>query len=184
MEGNGVAFQVAGADAGWSEAVKMTDVVLKLSARDLLHADLASCGWAGSAHHLAGVARQLERARLGEVDYLAVCPATDIPVAKGGVDYQVKEGVGTLWQLAVQPALQSCGIGTFLVQAAELRIRNRGLRHAELGVEENNPRARALYERLGYVAYDRQPDSWEEQAPDGTLRRYETMCTLLRKDLP
>lgn len=117
----------------------MTDVVLKLSARDLLHADLASCGWAGSAHHLAGVARQLERARLGEVDYLAVCPATDIPVAKGGVDYQVKEGVGTLWQLAVQPALQSCGIGTFLVQAAELRIRNRGLRHAELGVEENNP---------------------------------------------
>lgn len=162
----------------------MTDVVLKLSARDLLHADLASCGWAGSAHHLAGVARQLERARLGEVDYLAVCPATDIPVAKGGVDYQVKDGVGTLWQLAVQPALQSCGIGTFLVQAAELRIRNRGLRHAELGVEENNPRARALYERLGYVAYDRRPDSWEEQAPDGTLRRYETMCTLLRKDLP
>lgn len=66
----------------------MIDVVLKLSARDLVHADLASCGWAGSDHHLAGVAKQLERARTGEVDYLAVCSATDIPVAKGGVDYQ------------------------------------------------------------------------------------------------
>ncbi|MCV2458067.1 GNAT family N-acetyltransferase [Streptomyces sp. ICN988] len=170
-------------DAGSPEVLKMINVVLRLSARDLVHADLASCGWAGSEHHLAGVAEQLERVRSGEVDYLAVCPATDIPVAKGGVDYQVKKGVGTLWQLAVHPALQSCGIGTFLVEAAELRIRSRGLRQAELGVEESNPRARALYERLGYVAYDRQPDSWDEQAPDGSLRRYETMCTLMRKEL-
>ncbi|MFI7287494.1 GNAT family N-acetyltransferase [Streptomyces anulatus] len=161
----------------------MIDVVLKLSARDLVHADLASCGWAGSDQHLDGVAGQLERARTGEIDYLAICPATDVPVAKGGVDYQLKEGVGTLWQLAVHPALQSCGIGTFLVEAAELRIRNRGLRQAELAVEENNPRARALYERLGYVAYDRQPDSWDEQAPDGSLCRYETMCILMRKEL-
>ncbi len=76
----------------------------KPSARDLVHADLASCGWAGSAHHLEGVAGQLERARTGEVDHLAVCPATDIPVAKGGVDYQAKDGVGTLWQPAVHPA--------------------------------------------------------------------------------
>lgn len=172
-------------DAGWSEAVKVTviSVVSKLSVRDLVHADLASCGWSGSEHHLANVAGQLERVRLGEVDYLAVCTPADIPVAKGGVDYRIKQGVGTLWQLAVHPALQSCGIGTFLVEAAELRIRNRGLRWAELGVEESNPRARALYERLGYVAYDRRPDSWDEQAPDGSLRRYETVCTLMRKEL-
>ncbi|NEE49004.1 GNAT family N-acetyltransferase, partial [Streptomyces sp. SID8455] len=132
---------------------------------------------------LVGVAGQLERARAGEVDYLAICPATDIPVAKGGIDYRIKEGVGTLWQLAVHPALQSCGIGTFLVEAAERRIRTRGLRQAELAVEESNPRARALYERLGYAAYDRRPDSWDEQAPDGSLRRYETTCTLMRKAL-
>ncbi|KUM97840.1 GCN5 family acetyltransferase [Streptomyces yokosukanensis] len=161
----------------------MIDVVLKLSARDLVHADLESLGWAGSAHHLADVSRQLERARFGEVDYLAVCPASNIPVAKCGVDYRVKEGVGTLWQVAVHPALQSCGIGTFLVEVAQQRIRNRGLRHAELAVEENNSRARALYERLGYVAYDCRPDSWDEQAPDGSLRRYETMCVLMRKEL-
>ncbi|WP_406143916.1 GNAT family N-acetyltransferase [Streptomyces sp. NBC_01012] len=161
----------------------MINVELKLYARDLAQEDLPSCGWSGSEHHVAGVAEQLKRVRLGEVDYLAVCPPTGIPVAKGGVDYRVKEGVGTLWQLAVHPALQSCGIGTFLVGAAEQRIRDRGLWRAELGVEESNPRARALYERLGYVAFDRQPDSWDERAPDGSLRRHETMCTLMRKDL-
>ncbi|MGW4510368.1 GNAT family N-acetyltransferase [Streptomyces sp. NPDC004436] len=161
----------------------MTTVELTLSARDLTHADLASLGWSGTDHHLVGVARQLERARTGEVDYLAVCTATGVPVAKGGVDYRVQDGAGTLWQLAVHPALQSCGIGTFLVGAAELRIRTRGLRRAELAVEVDNPRARALYERLGYRAYDRQPDAWDEQAPDGSLRRRETMCTVMRKEL-
>jgi hypothetical protein len=51
-------------------------------------------------------------------------------------------------------------------------------------VEASNPRARALYERLGYVTYDRQPDGWDELAPDGTIRRYDTICTLMRKELP
>ena len=84
----------------------------------------------------------------------------------------------------VDGALQSCGIGTILIQAAEQWIRARGLHRAELGVEECNPRARALYERLGYVAYGREPASWDEEAPDGTITRYETVCTLMRKELP
>ncbi|MGA5648862.1 GNAT family N-acetyltransferase [Streptomyces seoulensis] len=163
--------------------MRVIDVVLSLTVRELTHADLASCGWAGTPLHLAGVERQLERVRSGAVDYLAVCARNDIPVAKGGVDYLVEHGAGTLWQLAVHPALQSCGIGTVLVSAAEQRIRDRGLRYAELSVEDDNPRARALYERLGYVAHDRRPDAWDEQTPDGTLRRHETMCTVMRKDL-
>ncbi|MER5481450.1 GNAT family N-acetyltransferase [Streptomyces sp. NPDC002734] len=161
----------------------MITLALELTVRDLEQADLAACGWAGTARHLAVVGEQLKRRRLGEVDYLAVCARADVPIAKGGVDYRAKDGVGTLWQLAVHPALQSCGVGTVLVQAAEQRIRDRGLRRAELGVEDGNDRARALYERLGYRAYDRLPDAWDEQAPDGTLRRHETMCTMMRKDL-
>lgn len=51
-------------------------------------------------------------------------------------------------------------------------------------MEENNPRARALYERLGYAAYGRQPESWDVEAEDGSVTRYETMCTLMRKELP
>ncbi|MEU8700416.1 GNAT family N-acetyltransferase [Streptomyces sp. NPDC048680] len=161
----------------------MTDVVLRLSARDLVPGDLESCGWSGSTLHVENIAGQLARARRGEVDYLAVCPPSGVPVAIGGVDYGVREGVGRLWQLAVHPALQSCGIGTFLIAAAERRIASRGLLRAELDVEDDNPRARALYERLGYVAYGRQPDSWDELAPDGSVRRYETMCTRMARDL-
>jgi ribosomal protein S18 acetylase RimI-like enzyme len=118
------------------------------------------------------------------VDYLAVCPPSGLPVALGGIDYVKTPGAGTLWQLAVHGALQSCGIGTILIQAAEQRIRARGLHRAELSVEECNPRARVLYERLGYLAYGREPAAWDEEAPDGSITRYETVCTLMRKELP
>lgn len=162
----------------------MAQVVIPLTIRDLTPEDLPSCAWSGSAAHLASIARALERAGRGEVDYLAACPPSGLPVALGGVDYAKFPGAGTLWQLAVHGALQSCGIGTLLIRAAEQRICARGLHRAELAVEENNPRARALYERLGYVAYSRQPQSWYEQAPDGSISRYETVCTLMRKELP
>ena len=51
-------------------------------------------------------------------------------------------------------------------------------------MEECNPRARGLYERLGYLAYGREPSSSDEEAPGGSLTRYKTVCTLMRKDLP
>ncbi|MFJ8922518.1 GNAT family N-acetyltransferase [Streptomyces sp. NPDC102415] len=158
-------------------------VSIPVQVRDLLPQDLPACTWSGSATHLRHVERELARAAAGEVDYLAVCTPVGVPVAIGGVDYQVSEDAGTLWQLAVLPALQSSGLGTLLVRAAEGRIRDRGLRRAELAVEEDNPRARALYERLGYVAYGREPDAWDEEGPDGSVRRHETMCVLMGKSL-
>lgn len=168
---------------GVDTLVAMTEVTVTLSVRDLTEADLPSCSWAGTRLHLTHVAAEVARARSGVGDYLAVCGPADVPLGIGGIDYRESPGAGTLWQLAVHPALRSCGIGTTLVRGAELRIRDRGLRRAELGVEDDNPRARALYERLGYVAYGREPDSWDEEGPNGDIRRYETMCTLLRKEL-
>jgi ribosomal protein S18 acetylase RimI-like enzyme len=164
-------------------ARSVTEVVIPLTVRDLTIEDLSWCAWSGSVTHLASIAKALERARRGEVEYLAVCPPSGLPVALGGIDYAEHSSAGTLWQLVVHGALQSCGIGTILIRAAEQRILARGLYRAELGVEESNPRARALYDRLGYVAYGRAPECWDEQAPDGSIFRYETLCTLMRKEL-
>jgi ribosomal protein S18 acetylase RimI-like enzyme len=162
----------------------LPDVLLRLTVRDLTAADLPACRWSGGRSHLASIAGELDRAARGEADYLAVCPPSGLPVALGGIDYVKIPGAGVLWQLAVHGALQSCGIGTILIQASEQRIRARGLRRAELSVEESNPRARALYEQLGYLAYGSEPDSWDDDGPDGSVVRYETVCTLMRKELP
>jgi ribosomal protein S18 acetylase RimI-like enzyme len=158
-------------------------VEIPIVVRDLTSEDLPSCAWSGSSLHLTTIAEALERARHGEMDYLAACTPSGLPVALAAIDYDENPGAGTLTQLAVHGALQSCGIGTLLIQAAEQRILDRGLHRAELAVEESNPRARALYERLGYLPYSRALESWDEQAPDGTIFRYETMCLLMRRKL-
>jgi len=88
-----------------------------------------------------------------------------------------RPGQKRLWWLALHPHSFVVGV------PAEQRIRARGLHRAELGVEECNLRARALYERLGCVAYGSAPESWDEDAPDGSVVRYETVCTLMRKEL-
>jgi ribosomal protein S18 acetylase RimI-like enzyme len=161
----------------------MPEVVVPLTVRDLTEADLPACRWSGGRSHLASIAEELRRSAKGEAEYLAVCPPSGLPVALGGVDYVPRPGAGMLWQLAVRGEWQSCGIGTILIRAAEQRILDRGLLRAELSVEESNPRARALYERLGYFAYGSKLESWDEDLPDGSVSRYETMCTLMRKDL-
>lgn len=162
----------------------MHEIVIPLVIRDLAPGDLPSCAWSGTATHLKAIAQALDRARRGEVEYLAACPPSGLPVALGGIDYAKTPGAGTIWQLAVHPTLQSCGIGTLLIQVAEQRVRARGLHRAELGVEDSNPRARGLYERLGYRAHGREPESWDVETPDGTITRYDTMVTLMGKELP
>ena len=161
----------------------MGKICVPLTVRDLRAADVPTCTWSGGRRHVEQLHVQLARANDDVVDYLAVCPPSDVPVAIGGVDYVARPGSGLLWQLAVMPALQSCGIGTILIHAAEDRIRQRALSTAELSVEEDNLRARVLYERLGYRAYATEKDGWDEDGPDSTAVRYETVCTLMRKEL-
>ncbi|GIH10500.1 N-acetyltransferase GCN5 [Rhizocola hellebori] len=156
---------------------------MPLTVRDFVAADLPSCAWSGSPTHLRSVAAALERARAGVVDYLVVCPPAGLPIAKGGVDYEASPGAGVIWQVAVHPALQSCGIGTILMRSLEERIAARGLNRAELLVEFDNPRAKALYERLGYQVFGQRAESWDHEGPEGEIVRYETVCDTMFKEL-
>ena len=56
-----------------------------------------------------------------------------------------------LANIAVAPARQGQGIGTALIAALEAIARENGLAEVEIGVDVENGRALALYERLGFV---------------------------------
>lgn len=159
------------------------EVTVPLAVRDLTLDDLDSCAWSGGALHLVSVAAELRRAEAGEVDYLAVCPTSGTPVAIGGVDFAPLPGAGYLWQLAVHPALQRCGIGTLLVAGLEDRIRRRGLARAELRYEADNPGNGAFYTRLAYTPYGTALDGWEQQLPNGDIEWYSTTCVKMRRKL-
>ena len=55
--------------------------------------------------------------------------------------------------LAVLPAFRGYGVGRALLQAAELRARERGCCKLTLEVRQDNERARSLYERAGFGDY-------------------------------
>jgi ribosomal protein S18 acetylase RimI-like enzyme len=74
----------------------------------------------------------------------------DVPVGKIHIHLDHAEGAVWLEAAAVVRPLQGQGIGTTLVHAAEALAAERGYGTVELGVEDSNPGARRLYERLGY----------------------------------
>ena len=160
-----------------------TEGATGLRVDQLTRDDLPSLGWSGTPSHIISVGEALDRVDSGDMDYLVARSPSGHPVAKAGIDYAASPGTGTLMQLATAEELQGLGIGTHVIAVAEGRIRSRGLHIAEVGVEEINPRARALYERLGYVEVGRRPDAWEIEDEVGTVSLYRTEVVILRKEL-
>jgi ribosomal protein S18 acetylase RimI-like enzyme len=145
--------------------------------------DLSQIGWSGTPTHVRNVARELERVADGDAEYLAARAREGAPVAACGIDYTSFDGAGVIHQLAVREDLQGVGIGTNLIAAAETRIRRRGLTTAMVSVEPDNTRARALYERLGYVVCGTRRVSWEAERSDGSTYVHETDLIDMKKSI-
>jgi ribosomal protein S18 acetylase RimI-like enzyme len=154
-----------------------------LAVDDLTAADLDRIGWSGNPLHLVAVRQVLDQVPSGEVEYLAVRSPDGWPVAKGAIDFARYDGAGTLSQLATHPELQSLGIGTRLMNGAAERIARRGLVHVMVGVEDDHHRARALYEREGFVAVGHESDSWEVEEADGSVVTHCAEVTVMRRSL-
>ena len=105
------------------------------------------------------------------------------PIAKGGVDYTAKAGVGLIWQMATRGEFRRLGIGGLLIGELERRMQRRGVEVAMLSVDQANPRPRRLYERLGYRPDGEHVSRWEVTMPDGSTGWYDAVLTDLRKVL-
>jgi GNAT superfamily N-acetyltransferase len=164
-------------------AVIGRDGVAALLVDDLVEADLDSLHWSGGVPHVASMRDQLVRMADGDVEYLVARAPDGTPVAKAGIDFGAQPGAGTIWQVAVHERLQGRGLGTRLIELAEARIRARRLVRAALSVEVDNPRARALYERLGYVPEGERETGWLAADPDGVVGWHSTTVTDLYRPL-
>ncbi len=154
-----------------------------LEVGDLVVGDLPLLGWSGNASHIGNVAGRLERVVRGEIEYLAVRAPGGEPVAKLCIDYAEQPGVATLMQLETHSDLRRLGIATRLIAEAEHRVARRGVRRIVIGVEDSNPRARSLYERLGYVMCGRMAAAWDREDEHGVVSLYKTELVQLEKFL-
>lgn len=79
--------------------------------------------------------------------------------------------VARLYSLARDRAWQGRGIGGALLDAAEARARARGVAELRLEVRVDNPPARALYARHGYVATGLQPAYYHDGVDAVRMRK-------------
>jgi GNAT superfamily N-acetyltransferase len=141
------------------------------------------------AKHRARFARQ----QLGEVVYLIAWTA-QIPIGHMLIHWTGPQhepiasrlaGCAEIEDFVVRPDLRSRGIGRRMLAVAEDLARQRGLRRLGLGVGLGNPRARALYEAVGYH------DSglgvyvvrWQYIGRDGHTHWDQESCIYLVKEL-
>jgi GNAT superfamily N-acetyltransferase len=94
-------------------------------------------------------------------------------------------GVPQLSHLEVVGPLQRRGIGTALLRAAEDTARQLGHEQITLAVGVDNPDARRLYQRLGYVDWGHGTivATWQERDRDGPPVTVSETCDALVKRL-
>jgi ribosomal protein S18 acetylase RimI-like enzyme len=93
-------------------------------------------------------------------------------------------GRGYLYAFRVKPEYRGRGLGTRILCAAEDVLRMRGMDTASIGVEKDNPRARALYERRGYRVITDDPGRWSYIDHEGNRREVVEPAWLMEKKLP
>jgi ribosomal protein S18 acetylase RimI-like enzyme len=158
----------------------MRDAASRLSIRPLLPGDLDLLfdprfrqlgeGW-------------LERQAREEV-YVAVAELDGTPVARAGLDFVSHRQLGAahLWSAHTEPDFQSRGIGTALFRHLEGKARARGFDLIRLEVGKDNPRARRLYEQLGYRVRGEETSRWSYRDGDSAIQVSED-CWVLEKNV-
>ena len=120
------------------------EITFRLARED----DLPALEWMGLfTRHREIIARTYRTQQRGDAAMLLGIGG-DFPLGQAWIDFQSEHP--RVWALRVFPPLQGAGLGTRLMKEAENHAASRGAEAVEVGVEHHNPRARALYQRLGY----------------------------------
>ncbi|MFB4317747.1 GNAT family N-acetyltransferase [Actinomadura sp. 21ATH] len=141
-----------------------------------------------TSYHARRFARQAAGAGTYLVAWLDGRPAGNCEVRWNGCAAPevraVTAGCPEVNGLHVVDALRSRGIGTALIRRAERLAARRGARLIGLGVDDHgNPRAAALYARLGYRPTVRYLDRYSYTDDAGVEHPVEDPCVFLVKDL-
>jgi ribosomal protein S18 acetylase RimI-like enzyme len=153
-------------------------------------ADLPAMEWDGEYRRYRRVYEQaMEEARLGRrlillaevegrvVGQIIVQLGTGHPALDDGA------ATGYMHALRVRPELRGQGVGTSLIEEAEAQLRLRGFRKAAIAAAKDNPRARQLYEKLGYSIVADDPGEWTYIDDQGRTQSISEPADILLKVL-
>lgn len=88
-----------------------------------------------------------------------------------------------LYGFRIRPSFRGQGVGTRMVNHVENDLRHRGYHLLTLNVAVNNPRARNLYSRLGFVVVAHEPGIWSYLDHNGKRQWVEEPAWRMEKHL-
>lgn len=170
----------------------MTDVVgaQKVIIRPIRESEVPALEWDGAYTRYRKVFQQTyedtvrgQRVMLVAVQASQIVGQVFIQLSSTERRYADGYSRGYLYSLRVKSDWQAQGIGTRLVKAAETTLRARGFTTAVIAAGKDNPRARQLYERLGYRAFAEDPGVWYFQDVNGVQQSMSEPCWVMQKRL-
>jgi ribosomal protein S18 acetylase RimI-like enzyme len=120
--------------------------------RALQQEDNLKLEWQGGADLRNFYQRQWMAHEIGEA-FVLIADFNGFPIGQAAIYWEGKPahpGIPDLQSLRVHPIFQGQGIGTQLLEAGALVVKQRGFSQIGLSVNPDNLRAHHLYERCGY----------------------------------
>lgn len=137
---------------------------VSVAVRELRETDSHLLEWQGGADLRRWYAAQWRAHAAGDI-FVIVADLDGYPVGQGAVHWNGKTThlhIPDIQSLRVFGAFRGRGIGSLLLHACENAVRERGIEQVSISVAIDNPRARQLYERCGYVVTgEPYEDRWE-----------------------
>lgn len=162
------------------------DVTLRLAER----ADLSKLEWFGQFTHYRNVFRHTFADQERGQRLMILADVNGFPVGQIFIhlsDARVREDRrerrGYIYALRVMEPLRGQGIGTRLILRAEELLIEDGYRWVAIAVAKDNPKARRLYERLGYILCSDDPGIWQYEDHQGEMQRVVEPSWVLQKRL-
>jgi GNAT superfamily N-acetyltransferase len=157
-------------------------VTIPVTIRACRAADLPKLEWFGDfRHHRAIIREAFELQARGEA-LMLVADAGGFPIGQAWL--QLRRGsVPMVWAVRVLEPFQNRGVGARLMSALEKAAALLGHSELQLGVEQDNPKARAFYECLGWGVAGERRESYEYTTPEGQAVTHDLREWVMTKRL-
>jgi len=161
------------------------DITFRLAKRT----DLPKLEWYGEYSHFRTVFRRTFSEQEQRRRIMLIADCADFPI--GQIFIQLNSN-RSLWEtrsrayfysLRVMEMFRGKGIGSRLLEEAETMVLELGCGWTTIAAAKDNPRARRLYERMGYHVYAEDNGEWSYVDHEGQLRNVQEPCWVLEKKL-
>ncbi len=156
--------------------------------------DLPKLEWYGQYTHFRTMFRRTYREQLAGNRLMLVADCNGFPIGQIFMQLHRKDSSNDghraddlertyFYSLRVMEMFRGHGIGSRLIETAEQIALAKGYRSASIAAAKDNPRARRLYERMGYRVFMDDPGRWSYVDHEGRVRHVHEPCWVLEKNL-